>query len=241
MWTAPTSRRIFALSVARVNMKYFLLKDSRVARVNKTSIEWRLFGMSRTTTYHHENLRETLLSAAISLIGEVGPAAFTLREVARRAGVSHNAPYRHFRNRDDLVAAVASEGFRELARAMHAATEKQNNALARLKHAGLAYVGFALRKPEHFTVMFDVPRSEDLSSEAAIAAKEAFSELSLLVRAVQADGHFARIDAQQQTLYAWSTVHGIAKLATAGRLPYRTKSGIMNFAAFVIDQSLAGG
>ena len=197
--------------------------------------------MNRSTTYHHENLRETLLSAAIFLIGEVGPAAFTLREVARRAGVSHNAPYRHFRNREDLIAAVASEGFRELARAMHAAAEKQNNALDRLKHAGLAYVGFALRKPEHFTVMFDVPRSEDLSLEAATAAKEAFSELSLLVRAVQADGRFAGIDSQQQALYAWSTVHGIAKLATAGRLPYRTKSGIMHFAAFVIDQSLAAG
>jgi len=196
--------------------------------------------MNRTTTYHHENLRATLLSAAISLIGEVGPAAFTLREVARRAGVSHNAPYRHFRNREDLIAAVASEGFRELASAMRAAAEKQNNALTRLKHAGLAYVGFALRQPEHFTVMFDVPRSEDLSPEAAAAAKEAFSELSLLVQAVQADGHFAHIDLQQQTLYAWSTVHGVAKLATAGRLPYRTKGAIIKFAAFVIDQSLAG-
>jgi len=197
--------------------------------------------MKKSTTYHHENLRETLLSAAISLIGEVGPAAFTLREVARRAGVSHNAPYRHFRNREDLIAAVASEGFRELAKAMHAAAEKQNNAFDRLKHAGLAYVGFALRKPEHFTVMFDVPRSEDLSPEAATAAKEAFAELSLLVQAIQADGRFARIDPQQQALYAWSTVHGIAKLATAGRLPYHTKSGIMHFAAFVIDQSLANG
>jgi len=197
--------------------------------------------MKKSTTYHHENLRETLLSAAISLIGEVGPAAFTLREVARRAGVSHNAPYRHFRNREDLIAAVASEGFRELAKAMHAAAEKQNNAFDRLKHAGLAYVGFALRKPEHFTVMFDVPRSEDLSPEAATAAKEAFAELSLLVQAIQADGRFARIDPQQQALYAWSTVHGIAKLAIAGRLPYHTKSGIMHFAAFVIDQSLANG
>lgn len=191
-------------------------------------------------TYHHENLRETLLSAAISLIGEVGPTAFTLREVARRAGVSHNAPYRHFRNREDLLAAVASQGFRELAGAMRTASQKQSDALDRLKYAGLAYVAFALRKPEHFTVMFDVPRSEDLSRDAAEAAKEAFSELNLLVRAVQANGHFAQNEPQQQTLYAWTTVHGIAKLATSGRLPCRTKSGIMRFAAFAIDQSLAG-
>ena len=166
-----------------------------------------------------ENLRETLLSAAISLIGEVGPTAFTPREVAGRAGVSHNAPYRHFRNREDLLAAVASQGFRELARAMRAASQKQSDALDRLKYAGLAYVAFALRKPEHLTVMFDVPRSEDLSWDAAEAEKEAFSELNLLVRAVQANGHFAQNEPQQQTLYAWTTVHGFAKLATSGRLP----------------------
>ena len=68
--------------------------------------------------YHHGNLRQALLDAAIRLIAEVGPAGFTLREVARRAGVSHNAPYRHFQDRDDLMAAVAAQGFRELTQAM---------------------------------------------------------------------------------------------------------------------------
>src|SRR5208283_5033347 len=61
--------------------------------------------------YHHGNLKPTLLRAAVALIAEVGPAAFTLREVARRAGISHNAPYRHFREKDELLAAVATEGF----------------------------------------------------------------------------------------------------------------------------------
>src|SRR3981081_3161087 len=68
--------------------------------------------------YHHGNLREVLLDAAIRLISEVGPAGFTLREVARRAGVSHNAPYRHFRDRDDLMATVATQGFQELTQVM---------------------------------------------------------------------------------------------------------------------------
>ena len=70
--------------------------------------------MRRAKPYHHGNLREALLEAAIRLIAEVGPTAFTLREVARRAGVSHNAPYRHFHDREDLMAAVAAQGFREL-------------------------------------------------------------------------------------------------------------------------------
>ena len=74
---------------------------------------------SSSRPYHHANLRQTLLDAAVALIGEVGPRAFTLREVARRAGVSHdNAPYRHFAGRDELLAIVAAEGFDRLTLSM---------------------------------------------------------------------------------------------------------------------------
>src|SRR5499425_3862321 len=107
--------------------------------------------MARHKPYHRKNLREAVLGAAIRLIAEVGPTAFTLREVARRAGVSHNAPYRHFRDRDDLMAAVAAEGFRELSRAMMEAAAPKSDALDRLRQAGLGYVRFALRRPAHFT------------------------------------------------------------------------------------------
>src|ERR1035441_2438359 len=68
--------------------------------------------------YHHGNLKATLLKTAVGLIAEVGPAAFTLREVARRAGISHNAPYRHFREKDELLGAVATAGFERLADAL---------------------------------------------------------------------------------------------------------------------------
>lgn len=196
--------------------------------------------MKRSKPYHHENLQEALLRAAISLIAEVGPAAFTLREVARRAGVSHNAPYRHFRNKDDVIAAVAGEGFRELIRGMRAAADKQGNALDRLKNAGVAYIEFALRRPEHFAVMFDAPDPERESAEAAGSAKEAFAMLVKLVEAAQEEGHMAQGDAQQQALFAWSIVHGVAKLATAGRLPFRSRAGVVKFAEFVVNQSLAG-
>src|ERR1700739_1730974 len=109
--------------------------------------------------YHHGNLRETLLRGAVRVIAEVGPAAFTLREVARRAGVSHNAPYRHFRDKDALLAAVAAQGFKELTQAMQEAGARHSNPLAKLKQSGVAYVSFAVRRPEHFTVMFDAPVS----------------------------------------------------------------------------------
>ena len=188
--------------------------------------------------YHHGHLEETLLETAIQLIGEVGPAGFTLREVARRAGVSHNAPYRHFADREELLAAVAAQGFRELTQAMRDATRGQANSLERLKQAGLAYVEFALRRPEHFAVMFDAPVAKRTSSEQAEAAEEAFGTLLSLVKACQAERQLPPGDTLQFALLAWTMVHGIAKLATAKRLPYHSRAGILKFANFVIDASL---
>src|SRR5579871_2133171 len=112
--------------------------------------------MSRARPYHHGNLKQALLGAALELIAETGPRGFTLREAARRAGVSHNAPYRHFRDRDELLAAVATEGFDRLTKAMAGAARKVRP-LDRLRRSGIAYVDFALRWPQHFAVMFDAP------------------------------------------------------------------------------------
>jgi len=95
------------------------------------------------------DLRTTLLEAAVALIGEVGPRAFTLREVARRAGVSHNAPYRHFAGKDELLAAVAAEGFDRLTAAMERAMKPGRTPLERLQLCGCGYVDFALRWPLH--------------------------------------------------------------------------------------------
>jgi AcrR family transcriptional regulator len=196
--------------------------------------------MTQRKPYHHGNLRAALLQAAIRLIREVGPLAFTLREVARRAGVSHNAPYRHFRNKEELTAAVATEGYQELTAAMVAAAKEQSDALDRLKHAGLAYIRFALRRPEHFTVMFEAPFSEQQHPDAALAAKQAFSTLITLVAECQEKKRLPSGDAGEYALLAWSMVHGIAKLAITGRLPYRGTASVMKFSRFVIDQSLPG-
>jgi AcrR family transcriptional regulator len=190
--------------------------------------------------YHHGNLRDALLRGAVRVIAELGPAAFTLREVARRAGVSHNAPYRHFRDKDALVAAVAAEGFRELTRAMREAGERPGNALEQLKQSGLAYVAFALRRPEHFTVMFDAPVSSSKDPEYVQASTEAFDTLTAYIKNCQEGGQLPAGNTQERVLYAWSLVHGIAKLAVAERLPFRTKAAILKFTRFAIDQSMAG-
>ncbi len=191
-------------------------------------------------SYHHGNLREALLQGALRVIAELGPAAFTLREVARRAGVSHNAPYRHFRDKDALLAAVAAQGFRELTRAMRNAGERKSNTLDRLKQSGLAYVAFAVRRPEHFTVMFDAPVIACKDPEYLQASQEAFNTLVNYIRNCQDEGLLPAGNTLERTLYAWSLVHGIAKLAVAGRFPFRTQAGMLKFAKFAIDESVRG-
>ena len=191
-------------------------------------------------SYHHGNLREALLRGALRVIAELGPAAFTLREVARRAGVSHNAPYRHFRDKDALLAAVATQGFRELTRAMRDAGERQSKALERLKQSGLAYVAFAIRRPEHFTVMFDASFRSSKDPEYMQASQEAFNTLVNYIQNCQDEGQLRAGNTLERALYAWSLVHGIAKLAVAGRLPFRTKGAMLKFAMFAINESVPG-
>jgi AcrR family transcriptional regulator len=190
--------------------------------------------------YHHGNLKPALLQAAVGLIAEVGPAAFTLREVARRAGISHAAPYRHFREKDELLAAVATEGFERLADALGKPGKATraggpNPALRRFQASGLAYVRFAVRSPEHLLVMFDWPLAPDRYPELSAAAKRAFSILVGLVEAAQREGSLPGGDPLALACIAWSLVHGVAKLAIAKRLPFESESEVLRFAAHAIQ------
>src|SRR5712691_11207355 len=173
--------------------------------------------------YHHGHLQEVLLRTAIQLIGEVGPVGFTLREVARRAGVSHNAPYRHFSDREELLAAVAAQGFRELTHAMLDAAKPQPNPLDQLKRAGLAYVEFALRRPEHFTVMFEAPISKRKTPASAEAAEQAFGTLVRLVKACSVQGRLPSGYLQWSGCLVSSVGFSVAKLAIATRVPYQSQ------------------
>lgn len=186
--------------------------------------------------YHHGNLKEALLDAAVALIAETGPRGFTLREVARRAGVSHNAPYRHFRDRNDLLAAVATDGFDRLTRAM-ARKSPQSGPLNRLRRSGLAYVDFALRFPQHFAAMFDAPWDQRDYPECAAAAQRCFETLLGLERDCQAVRQMPPGDPERHAYHAWSLVHGIAKLANAGQFPWRSKAEVLRFCAFSMGQS----
>lgn len=169
--------------------------------------------------YHHGNLRAVLIAAALQLIQESGYQAFTLRELARRAGVSHAAPYRHFPDKQSLLASVAEEGFHALAAASLASMSGTSDALQRLHRCGVAYLQFAASHPAHFRVMFGTAlvcegRYPDLQQ----AGQGAFAVLLDAMKACQSAGLLRDDDVQTLALAAWSLVHGLAMLCLDGHL-----------------------
>lgn len=159
--------------------------------------------------------REALLRAAVEIADTDGVGAIGLREAARRAGVTHGAPYRHFESQQALVAAVAEQGFRELmAEAQAAQAEAGSDVLLRFHGVGLAYLRFALAHPGQFRVMFGAEAAADpavRSAEAAVFAL-AVNEIA----SAQRQGLIAPGDPQEMALLAWSTAHGLAVLTIDG-------------------------
>jgi AcrR family transcriptional regulator len=190
--------------------------------------------------YHRVNLKQSLLDSAVALIGEVGPQAFTLREVARRAGVSHNAPYRHFRDKDDLLAAVAAQGFDLLTESMKKAMLKGRDAAERLRLAGRGYVDFALRWPRHTLVMFESLKPAEQRPEHAESARRAFQTLLDAITDAQAEGALPKGDPERLSVVAWSGVHGLAKLAIGGQIPFDAKETLKfaDYLTLVLEQGM---
>ncbi len=161
--------------------------------------------------YHHGDLRRALLAAAVAAIEERGPAAISLRDLARRANVSHAAPAHHFGDKAGLLTALAAEGFTKLTAALRQARERTGSFL----EIGVAYVGFAVRHPAHFAVMFrpDLYHADDPSVVAARdgARESLHGGLGLVADPGPAPSPIA-------ALAAWSLVHGLATLWLSGSL-----------------------
>lgn len=164
--------------------------------------------------YHHGDLRQALLAAAAELLAAGDVAAISLREVARRAGVSHNAPYRHFADRESLLAALAEEGFTELGRRMEASA----GGLAEL---GQCYVRYALEQPGRFALMFGAGLDKVRHPGLQEAAMALYQRLALVVQQT-APGR----DPQVATLAAWSLVHGLAQLLQQRQLSEAMGAGL---------------
>ncbi len=168
------------------------------------------------SAYHHGDLRSALVEAGLAILAEGGdPASLTLRETARRAGVSAMAPYRHFADKDALLAAIAAIGFERLAEAQRAADDAPSPAAA-LRAQGVAYVAFALRNPALFRLMFGAAQPSMGHDALATAAKSSFDLLVAGVASLAPDaGPPGDMD---RVLAHWSLVHGLAMLAVDGQL-----------------------
>lgn len=178
--------------------------------------------MPRTTAsppkpYHHGDLAEALLAAAGELLAEQGPEGFSLRECARRAGVSHAAPAHHFGDARGLLTAYAARGFEALTHKLRRVAARHAWPGERLQALGEAYVGFALEHPARYQLMFRSGQTDPAAPELQDAARGAWGELAQAVAAAR-DAPPARDSSDPHTALAWATVHGLALLLIDGRM-----------------------
>jgi AcrR family transcriptional regulator len=173
---------------------------------------------SEARGYHHGNLKEALIRAALQLIAEKGPAGFTFAEAARFAGVSPAAPYRHFRDRDELLVNVARRGFELFESALSKAWDQgRPTASAAFDRLGKAYLRFAQSEPAYYTAMFETGLSLEASPELRAAGERAFAVLrhatEVLIGSMPVKN---RPPVLMMTLHIWALSHGIASLFGRG-------------------------
>jgi AcrR family transcriptional regulator len=172
--------------------------------------------------YHHGNLREALIRAALDLIAQKGPGGFTFADAARWAGVSSAAPYRHFRDRDALMADVARRGFERFEAALQQAwNDGKPDPFTAFENVGRAYLAFARDEPAYYSAMFEAGVPLEAHPELRQVAERAFAVLRWGSEAISARLPPERLPpALMMSLHMWALSHGIASLfarADAGR------------------------
>lgn len=170
--------------------------------------------------YHHGDLRNSLLLAAEQLLEQKGVGAVSLREVAKLAGVSHTAPYRHFADKNTLLTGLAIVGYGRLADAMeNCVNEQPEDPVKQLASSAEAYVSLATQHPQMTNLMFGGALKKicyvgTLSEES----ERAFNGLVKIIQNGQQAGLYIEKESQELALFAWSLAHGFSMLITAGQL-----------------------
>lgn len=169
--------------------------------------------------YHHGNLKEALLQAALDLIAKKGAAGFTFADAARIAGVSPAAPYRHFRDRDELLSNIAQRGFEQFESALSEAWDDgRPDTVSAFERVGKAYLAFAREKPAFYSAMFESGLPADASAGLHAAAERAFAVIRAAAErlAALAPPGSPRPPALMMALHIWSMSHGVASLFARG-------------------------
>lgn len=175
-------------------------------------------GGSSERGYHHGNLKEALVRAALELIAEKGPFGFTFADAARWAGVSPAAPYRHYSDRDELMADVAKRGFELFEQALIKAWDDgRPEPIAAFERLGRAYLAFARKEPAYYSAMFEACIPLNKNADLRQAGDRAFAVLRTAAERIvarAADGK--RPPAAMMALHVWALSHGIASLFARG-------------------------
>jgi AcrR family transcriptional regulator len=194
------------LTLTKCPVNHYLVNDKMSVRLCDVSD-----APTRNRPYHHGNLRRALVDAALTLVAAHGPAALSLREVARLAGVSHAAPTHHFGNKAGVLTAIAADGYRQLADALAAARAHPAEGSTPFREQGVAYVVFATSHPGHFAVM-RAPYLLDNDDPDLVAARDS-AGAQLRAGAEELTGSGAATP-----VAAWSLVHGLASLLLEGNI-----------------------
>ncbi len=180
---------------------------------------WRKDQRRAERGYHHGNLREALLQAALDLIAQKGAAGFTFADAARMAGVSPAAPYRHFRDRDELLSSIALRGFEQFEAALNAAWDDgRPDTITAFERVGKAYLSFAREEPAFYSAMFESGLPADANPPLAAAGERAFGIIRAAAErlAALAPPGTPRPPAMMMALHIWSMSHGVASLFARG-------------------------
>ena len=182
-------------------------------------MSWRKEDSRAERGYHHGNLKEALQRAALELIAKKGPAGFTFADAARLAGVSPAAPYRHFRDRDELLSSIAERGFEQFEQALAAAWDDgRPDTVSAFERVGKAYLAFARGEPAFYSAMFESGLAVDLNPALLAASERAFAVIRAAAErlAALAPAGTPRPPALMMALHIWSMSHGVASLFARG-------------------------
>lgn len=194
-------------------------------------------------TFHHGDLRNALIAAAGRLMAERSDWTFTLREVARAAGVSHNAPYNHFPDRRALLAAVATRAFEDFGSALAESVAEAGSASVadRIRASARAYIAFALRNASRFRLMFSAELAGCEEAALTRAGERAFAVLRGLIDEGVGNRTLSPNPGGTHALAAWSLVHGFATLILDGRVPKPSGDQALASMADAITTTLIAG
>ena len=195
--------------------------------------------------YHHGDLKNALIAAGVEILSKEGIEGLTLRKVAQRAGVSHNAPYSHFPDKQSLIAAISTEGFKQLYAELDAAAlSHPQDPKRQLQEGAWAYVQFAMNHTDTFKIMFSGVLEKEKEYPAFVEiSRKTFDRVLDIVRACQRSGILRSGSSEIMAVSVWGQVHGIISLVLEGQVSHVVldRFTVHDILLFALDQILIDG